>query len=241
MNLFSYRKVDDYLLDNFAKNQIYLNMVSAVNDPYEGSFAIEVDNSLKDDFYSLVHDRVEMPDEMVETINEMEDEEQKFNLYYRIFEGTAKKASNQNVGIYCLTTNKNSLPMWAHYANRHKGVMIEFNVSNSVFEKAIPITYIDSINVVKIRKKNEFTKLESILYDSLGVKHSSWSYENEYRIKGRANSFLKYPSETIKAIYFGMYCTENDKIRVKLANSHNPNIEYYQSVVMTGMYEVHYS
>ena len=75
--------------------------------------------------------------------------------------------------------------------------MIEFYTPNSVFERAITIKNIESINVVEIIRKSNFSKIDSILYDSLGVKHSSWSYEYEHRIRGKILSFKKYNSETI--------------------------------------------
>ena len=61
--------------------------------------------------------------------------------------------------------------------------MIEFYIPNSVFERSITIKNIESINMVEIIRKSVFSKIDSILYDSIGVKHSSWSYEYQHRIR----------------------------------------------------------
>jgi hypothetical protein len=45
---------------------------------------------------------------------------------------TAKEIS-EKVGVFCLTKRRDSLPMWAHYANNATGFVVEFENIDSIF------------------------------------------------------------------------------------------------------------
>lgn len=240
MKLYTYRAINEYLIDSLQNNYLYLNKVHKMNDPYEGAFDLTVSIDLIEDYYGLLKERLQMPDEMKCSIEQIVNDEAKANLLARIFESVAKKASNEHIGIYCFTQNKNSLPMWAHYANNHKGIMIEYDAENKVAQKAQPIIYKENLNDIVLSNKSDFKKLDTILYDSLTVKHSSWSYENEYRIRGREGYRIDYDNNFITGIYFGMHCSNDEKQKVIEASKHSTKIRYYNSFIMTGMYEVFY-
>lgn len=106
--------------------------------------------------------------------------------------------------------------------------------------KALKVKYSEKISDVIIKEKSDFLKLDSIFYSILMTKHNSWRYENEYRIRGRAGEVIKYDSKLIKAIYFGMNTSCEDKGKLKKANAHNPNIKYYDSIKITGTYQSNY-
>lgn len=239
-SLYSYRRINDFLFENFKKNQLYLNVVNRMNDPYEGSINMVVKRELIDDFYAHIRERVDLPTEMILEIEKIDDIQKKMNLFSRIYETSVKRAINEHMGIFCLTTNRNSLPMWGHYADNHKGILIEFDATHPIMQKASKVKYSEKLNDVIIKGKSDFPKFDSIIYNSLMTKHNSWRYENEYRIRGRAGGVIKYDSKLIKAIYFGMKTSYEDKEKLKKANAHNPNIKYYDSVIMTGTYKLKY-
>lgn len=240
-SLYSYRRIDDYLLENFKNNQLYLNVVNRMNDPYEGSINIVVERELIDDFYAYITEATDLPKEMVLEIEKIDDIDRKMNLYSRIFEGLVKRGINDHMGIFCLTTNRNSLPMWGHYADNHNGILIEFDATHPIMKKALKVKYSEKLDDVIIKEKGDFSKFDSIFYKSLLTKHTSWSYENEYRIRGRAEGVIKYDSTLIKAIYFGLHISYENIEKLKKANAHNPNIKYYHSTMKTGTYRVSYS
>lgn len=137
----------------------------------------------------------------------------------------------------CFTANGvQSMPMWAHYANIHKGFCVSYNVKEDLELKSsiFPVQYTDErLDVTSlIRKQAESicTLIDksvsrvggTILYDDLtiiymalllyNVKHKSWSYENEYRYLVPTNtSNSKYAKALPKAIYMGLNCDEVHK------------------------------
>lgn len=137
----------------------------------------------------------------------------------------------------CFTLNGvQSMPMWAHYANNHKGFCVSYNVKEDLElnSSIFPVQYTDErLDVTAlIRKQAELMctlidksvsgEAGTVVYDDLSiiymalllynVKHKSWSYENEYRYLVPANiSGSKYAKAVPKAIYMGMNCGETYK------------------------------
>ena len=99
-SLYSYRRIDDYLFENFKNNQLYLNVDNKMNDPYEGSINMVVERKLIDDFYAHIRERGDLATKMVLKIEKIDDIEKKMNLFSRIFETSVKGAIKENMGIF---------------------------------------------------------------------------------------------------------------------------------------------
>lgn len=89
-------------------------------------------------------------------------------------------------GVSCLSELDDSLLMWAHYANNHRGFCVEYDlmeIREQLGFTPIPIVYSDdrvclhSINPDTVEKDSW-----AILIRSLSTKSPEWSYENEWRI-----------------------------------------------------------
>ena len=89
-------------------------------------------------------------------------------------------------GVSCLSESENSLLMWAHYANNHRGFCVEYDlleISRILNFSAIPVIYseertcFDFFNPQTI--ENDTLKL---FIRSLTSKSPEWSYEKEWRI-----------------------------------------------------------
>ncbi len=85
-------------------------------------------------------------------------------------------------GVVSLTETNDNLLMWAHYANEHKGIVVEFDTSNEFFtetyvEEERP--YYGKINRVLYRKQRlkEFKSLVEPYFH----KSDEWLYEKEHR------------------------------------------------------------
>lgn len=88
-------------------------------------------------------------------------------------------------GISCFSEREDSLLMWAHYANNHRGICVEYNLLNINKElgfTAVPIIYsndrtcFDSIDSYGEKDIWEF------FIESLTSKSMEWNYEKEWRI-----------------------------------------------------------
>lgn len=111
----------------------------------------------------------------------------------------------------CFTTENNlngCLPMWAHYADNHKGFCIEYEVINSemyypisyepnrfpmttIFMNLLSLMKLDMCGKITDYEKNELQYAHNLAFYSNMVKHESWSYENEWRLLFPKNLYIE--------------------------------------------------
>ncbi|MDB5992496.1 MAG: hypothetical protein JWQ10_3899 [Herbaspirillum sp.] len=102
--------------------------------------------------------------------------------YYK----TVVRVLSANHGVLCFSKSWRSTLMWAHYAEKHTGMCLEFEIEENQF-----LTKIDYVNQ-RLDSPIDFTKPlhsadESMLVRCLNVKHSGWQYEKEYRLRVSLN------------------------------------------------------
>ncbi len=146
------------------------------------------------------------------------------------------------------TTIIDNMPMWAHYANNHKGFCVEYKVNNP--RLIFPISYEEDrtaiasiitnyINIAnklytgEIKEDNlEYQKYVHIFLHNAFIKHKSWLYEEEYRLaytnfnsesitNGISISLQKLGLE-VESIYIGMKCSKLNKNKlIEIARSNS--------------------
>jgi hypothetical protein len=116
-------------------------------------------------------------------------------------------------GIACFCKVRDDILMWAHYADKHKGLCFEFDGSANCkfFGEAQPVEYRD---FTAVPLGDSMKIMERIIL----TKSKHWSYEREYRIvrpgivkPGMAGQKLDYPVELLTGVIFG--CMMQDKER----------------------------
>ena len=148
-------------------------------------------------------------------------------------EGYLNLFKNQTL-VSCFSSEvDNNMPMWAHYANNHKGYCIKYSVlnPNSIFpvlyepvriKSSVIVTHLISEMHETYKQKlkeptKDFYKYFTYFYLSLICKHKFWEYEKEYRLLypsiGNNESVgklidLSKVGLDIDAIYIGYKCDE---------------------------------
>lgn len=109
------------------------------------------------------------------------------------------RSEKNNIHICSLSKTYNSILMWSHYADSHKGCCIELEVTSKTGIKETPVQYVDKIEAVYCNNYKEEA------YLILSRKLKCWDYEKEVRImKEIPNSnFSKYVKIKIMRIYLG--------------------------------------
>lgn len=87
------------------------------------------------------------------------------------------EAINQQYRVYCLGPDVGNLLMWSHYADRHKGVCLEFSLRNEVMCGALRCEYLEEFPIMRLHDPGEEQNLRILL-----AKANPWRYENEYRL-----------------------------------------------------------
>lgn len=134
--------------------------------------------------------------------------------------------------ILCLTDSPSHVAMWYHYADKYKGVVLEYSpseLSDSVFFRANPVTY-PEIKPAFYGASGwaEFLTMKSdiaahkLLDEAIFTKSPDWSYESEWRILTFAKggkieelfSDYRFFTQELTGIYLGPLLADQDKLDI---------------------------
>ena len=126
-----------------------------------------------------------------------------------------KNQMNEKFGIVCFSGSWESPLLWGHYADKHMGIALGFDVAD---EKLIEVNY------TTMRPKVEFNQQTrkvingpQVLDDLIRTKFTEWQYENEYRMYAELDkaeqkaklSFIKFSEDLIlREVILGMNCVK---------------------------------
>ena len=127
-------------------------------------------------------------------------------------------------GVICFSADPIHPLMWAHYANSHKGVVLEFNEKHDAFQSNsfFKVDYDSSRVEYNPDGLNQFKQVE------LFAKRKSidWKYEQEYRlivdlantkeqiVHGQKIHLLDIPPEILKSVTLGLRASKNTREKV---------------------------
>ncbi|GLQ53928.1 DUF2971 domain-containing protein [Devosia nitrariae] len=97
----------------------------------------------------------------------------------RAFNGF-KKAMNARYGMICLSSDWTHPLLWGHYADKHKGLALGFDVlDGDIFE---PVKYYSKrLTPTEFGLTSLHHMTEAHMKEMLGMKFAAWSYESEHR------------------------------------------------------------
>lgn len=214
-SLYRYRSINnlDFLKNEICRGEIFLSHPKAFNDPYDTASILSSKNPY--DYYSDKEKAMDifskrMSKEQFEKIflsanwgdslstfvaeripgGNIED---KKNFIQRkdmeLLEETHVKAVKE-IGksnrIACFSETSKSLPMWAHYANNHYGICIEYDTRlldhPYLRERLFPVIYTNQIpDILSMFAKHQYPKHTTFDYSAIH-KLNDWSYEKEWRL-----------------------------------------------------------
>lgn len=163
----------------------------------------------------------------------------------------------QHLCITCFSSTQFSLPMWAHYANNHKGCVIGFRDPNEEEARSalndsqlreyfhlVPfeVTYTDDRPFVF--DKNGLTNTEKNGYMAVLKKAKAWEYEQEVRaIRLSSEGIFKFNPLQVVEVYLGMKMEKNEsdeviKIIKEINKTRIPNIKIFRIVMEHNTYNL---
>jgi len=111
-----------------------------------------------------------------------------------------KNQVNEQYGIVCFSQRYDDPVLWSHYADRHRGVALIFEIPDDM---AIPISYQPErfmLDVDAAIRRGSFQ--ESDLDQLISTKFSSWSYEKEIRVTCHLSDHFCQIDSKGKKVYF---------------------------------------
>ena len=167
------------------------------------------------------------------------------NAFLRMEEQIYKGICNR-YRVYCLSENPYSPLMWAHYADAHQGVCLEFDA------RTAPFTRQSAATKVEYQKVYPAYDVVTVSYEPLVTKSADWSYEAEWRViaEERAfalsnetlktnDGFLLMPEGVLKSVTIGCLANEyRRKLIARIVQDKAPDVAIRQAVPATDRYEL---
>lgn len=233
-SLFKYRVLNENTLNSLKYNGVWISKAESQNDPYECSLsfsdkemalAIYTRKDFKEQF--LKNYRAEITEEEIDNIIKNDNPEQKFretcqlkNIdrdYSDLSIFREESAHNlirkvkSKIRISSFSERNDSILMWSHYSENHRGICIEYDLHND-FEIAKvlePVYY--SEKIVSLSKAFGNQNSLNIIREAVITKALDWQYEKEWRIvfPTERNGYYKLPKP--KNVYLGSRFNENEK------------------------------
>jgi hypothetical protein len=112
-------------------------------------------------------------------------------------------ASNY-IGILCLTSTNNSIPMWSYYTDHHRGMVVGFDLNQTSFPHSVfsKIWYLKrrlSVDPqLRPPSRQWFIQVTKVIFS----KSEEWKSENEYRFVFRLRDLVQPKAKGKKISFF---------------------------------------
>lgn len=256
--LYKYKSFGINSLRSLCESEVYYSDPKKFNDPLDCSPSLINDVDLKD-LETLCHRMIMDKSDRKKADKEIQyyrylsteygdyriDKEVQ-NYYMRmIYDEILRQLdlTMKSHGVLSLSSQWKSPLMWSHYADEHKGICIEYDISHAVCEKPVEVDYKGSrgiliSNIVEWVFNNSEIAKKEIENKYFYTKASQWGYEEEWRYISESQGRRSVPFHTT-GIYFGMRCEVSIVSSiVKLMNGAETNIKFFQTYVSRDSFDL---
>ncbi len=150
------------------------------------------------------------------------------------------QARVNSAGVLSLSSLRDDALMWAHYANGHRGICLQFALDKWEFAHTgtLPVTYSPERPFLQINKVT-FADLSIAKLIAL-TKSADWSYEEEWRLVDPWKSGEHpFPSEFLSGVIFGWKISKRDENRIrKWVAKRSVDTTLYRATEIRGKFRV---
>lgn len=205
-----------YDIDALLNQYLWEPNAISLNDPYDCAIRMDFHNNIVKELGLSSSDIEKLDKKVLQTkLNELEEK------------------WKQQWHIISFSERVDSILMWSHYANEHKGFCVEYDTSQFK-SQFFPVIYRDKFDNVL---KHINTALCVVL-----TKATDWAYEREWRIINQTEDFVelngfKYYAPKPLAIYMGCRIDENSELKNQLiAYAKTQNVKLHQMKLQRDSY-----
>lgn len=207
LKLYRYMSFDDYWKKNIFEGQLFFSSADAVNDPYD--CLVYLNREVYGE-YVLKRIREIFPKTDIEILKDETKKCLEEDLYHYLVR------LRKNIRVTCFAESNLSPLMWSHYADKHQGFCIEYDLSRIVegYRKCIlPVIYSDTKYDVT---EAIISKNTNLLMNPFYYKAKDWAYEKEWRMvifedMIKDGEYFADFSHGITGIYLGLGSVKNHK------------------------------
>ena len=138
----------------------------------------------------------------------------------------------KDIGVCCFSRINDSILMWAHYANSHRGFCLEFSSDSENPYGIHPLDVCYSEMLVKLNFHNQ---ADDAIVNMIFTKSLDWKYEQEMRciadgLVSQDDRKKHFDASKLKAVYLGVKCEEVTSEKIKdIVRRKYPLTKVYQA------------
>jgi hypothetical protein len=237
----------DYHRRIISDYEIFFSSVRNFNDPFDSMVPFRYDfcnekqilnmycEAITHDYPHLSESEVQIKARNELLINDIRDSER---IQYNI--DTQREYLATKFGIFSASNRNDSILMWSHYSNMHKGICVRFNckkfhefIETECIMKNLMVYYhnVEYYKEYPILKPSEYDDDEAFLI-SLLIKYDDWKYENEIRfiLFDKPNTAISLYDGIIDQIILGCRISKDNRDNIiNIAKA--KNIEVLQAYI----------
>lgn len=219
--LYRYRALNDYTIESLKEKSLYFAGVAQLNDVLDGRFYVprrKLDNSEE----QRLKDAKENGHLFAQNIAKLEDGTYGYNVSDNPFKEPSDitnslfssiKAEVEgpeiDAGICCFSEVPDSLPMWAHYGDNHRGICIAYETTPELFTEVTegklhltPVEYKDKLIAFDLMTLIQLDP-KLVLENVARYKSTEWAYEKEWRLIIDGGGIIRNNPLKVHSIIFG--------------------------------------
>lgn len=138
-----------------------------------------------------------------------------------------------NMRVFCVSESHTITPMWNHYADEYRGVVLELEASDEIGNDLITarkVRYLDPPAIATIEEWTDAIlgldgkQIEDLFRELQFTKHPDWEKEQEWRVVAAARHLNQQKTiddwplmdaREISAVYFGHRCKAEDQREIQ--------------------------
>ena len=178
--LYKYGYLNKYSEELFVKPQVWFSSPGELNDPFECRpwYTLEGSPEQRDDAARKMLQRQHpdlTPDMVAAEATRLVLEGRDRDLQVQKSTREVPTRWLSNVGLFCLSSVRDNILMWSHYADQHRGYCIEFSSTDDayMFSAAEPVSYSPEYPVVELFNTSSDEQVQLTFLR----KYDGWAYE----------------------------------------------------------------
>lgn len=223
-SFFRYRTICEYTDEEIKKGTVHLSNPCKFDDIFDSKCYIDEDGPGDTVVENYLKGKA-----IAEQIPALQPNVDNLDKYF----SSVDEEIDKMLRIACFTQKNDNIPMWYYYADKHKGICIEYDISTLQPYPDLGFIFLPVIYPNKEESNNYYTGIFiketfaiSAVRNSL-VKGNDWKFEKEWRIiKIEDESDVALP---IKGIYFGCDIDAKNKAHIiDLVSALKHSIDLYE-------------
>ena len=200
--IYKYKPIDQYLYESIINGEIWFASPLEFNDPFDSNIIIDENTSEEQikKYFEIVYEGKNNQEEIQNLFKEVVE---KPDAFREVIHNDTKSLLLAQ-GVACFSRCNDNLLMWSHYADRHKGICLKFEVAKDreVFHPMFDVSYPRDYPLYDyLNHQEELVKI-------MKTKSADWQYEQEVRVIKPKRGVYKFKKEALSEVIFGCRASE---------------------------------